>query len=129
MKLYGEGPTAEDSHDTLCPSESSAEKYPPHPQPLSRVGAREADSREIAASDKEPEVLIFSSAPHFSLRSQSAVLPVCKKDLGYVKVFVDLLQAGPDAVEVFFRGNLADGVAFQRATHAFLEEHHSEDDQ
>lgn len=59
-------------------------------------------------------VLIFSSAPpHFSLRSQSAVFAVCKKDLGDVEVFVDLLQAGPDAVEVFFGGDLADGAAFQ----------------
>ena len=121
MRLYGEGPTAEDSDATLCPRKA--------PRSLSRVAARGADSMEIAASDKEPEVLIFSSAAHFSLRSQSAVLPVCKKDLGYVEVFVDLLQAGPDAVEVLFRGNLADGVAFQRATHAFLKKHHCKDDQ
>jgi len=80
--------------------------------------------------DDEYEGSVFGSAPpHFSLRSQSAVFSVCKKNLGDVEVFVDLLQAGPDAVEVFFRRNLADGAAFQRAPQAFLEKHHRKDDQ
>ena len=69
---------------------------------------------EYLHRNDETRVLVFSSAPpDFSLRSQSAIFPVCKKNLSDVEVFVYLLQAGPDAVEVFFRRDLADGVAFQ----------------
>jgi len=73
-------------------------------------------------------VLIFGSAPpHFSLRSQCAVFPVCKKNLGDVEVLVDLLQAGPDAIEVFFRSRFPGGAALQGKTHAFPEKHHDKD--
>ena len=107
------------SEDTLRPSKNSTRLRFPSPHVGKRSGLigpqtvgcwrGEPILEGPSASDKAPErhistIIIFGSAPpHFSLCSQSAVFPVCKKDLSDVEVFVDLLQISPDAIELFFR--------------------------
>ena len=80
-----------------------------------------------AAPSKGGVLILGSAPPHFPLRGQSAVFPVCKKDLGDMEVFVDLLQAGPDTIELFVRRHFPGGAALQAKTHAFPEKHHDKD--